>query len=196
MKKKTNLQTGPEGAVEPRRARKKAAAKEARQHGPLKEKTQITIRLDAQLADRVYSAIQADNTRITDMIEHGLNLALAERQYALPAYTKQIRFVLANATKDQQKLLRGLAIAMVEPEVGADIRATVPGEGKVLTAQVKGPSRRVFLSYSRTPEAEKLWELVEWFLQGRNEVAHAEACLEYYSRYGKTAEEIAELGRL
>ena len=58
-------------------------------------------------------------------------------------------------------------------------------------------SNRVCRSLARRrPRAEKLYELVRWFLESRNKVPHADACLEYYSRYGKSAEEIAKLGAL
>lgn len=152
MKKKTNLQTV---AGEPR----------AHRTGPAKEKTQITVRIDQQLMASVYAQIKEDNVRITDMIERGLVLALGEARHQLPAWTKQIRFVLANATAQQTELIRGLAIAMVENEVEA-----------------------------RHPAEELIWNLIDEFLASRNQSAHGAKCLELYSRYGKSAEEIARLG--
>ena len=104
MKKKTNLQTV-EG--EPR----------SRRTGPAKEKTQLTVRLDSELMGKIYGQIKKDNTRITDWIERGLNLALGEARQGVPEWTKQVRFMVANATKEQERLLRGLLIAMVEAEV-------------------------------------------------------------------------------
>jgi len=130
--------------------------------GPPKEKAQITIRLDKQLLDEAYSQMKADNTRLTDMVERGLLLALAEARHELPQWTKQIRFVLANATREQVKLIRGLAIAMVENEIAP-----------------------------LSNEQQKFYELCSWYLESRNKVAHDEKCLEVYSRYGKSQEESA-----
>lgn len=151
MKKKTNLQSVPAEA-----ARKRT--------GPAKEKVQITIRIDQQLMQHVYAQIKEDNSRITDMIERGLQLALGEARFHMPPWTKQIRFVLANATTEQTKLIRGLAIAMMEREVAKS-----------------------------TPEVEKIFEFVKWFLDSRNTLAHAGECLELYSRYGRSAEEISKM---
>jgi hypothetical protein len=176
MKKKTNIQTPTEGGVKPRR-----------QHGPQKEKTQITIRVDTDLMNRAYEQMKEDNTRITDIVERGLVLALTERNHQLPVWNKQVRFMVANATKEQQGLIRGLLIAMVEPLVAVENRK----EKVVLDAQ-----KRMFVSFTWTPEAEKLFELVRWFLEARNHSPHANAALEYYSRYGKSAEEMAELASL
>lgn len=162
MKKKPNLHTVPEGG---------AAA--PRQRGPQKEKTQITIRVDKELMDEAYAQMKEDNTRITDIVERGIYLALKERDHDMPLFTRQVRFVLANATREQQVLIRGLAIAMVEPLL----------------------DKKLFAPHT-TPESEKLYELVKWFLENKNRSLYASACLEYYSRYGKSAEEIAQLGSL
>jgi hypothetical protein len=170
MKKKTKLQ----------RPSEEGEAR-SRQHGPQKEKTQITIRVDKELINEAYAQMKEDNTRITDIIERGIYLALKERDHDMPPFTKQIRFVLANATREQQVLLRGLAIAMVEPL----LEPKPVAEGQ----------KRVFIAYG-CPADEKLYELVRWFLESRNKLPHASACLEYYSRYGKSAEEIAKLGSL
>lgn len=188
MKKKTKLQSEP--AKQSRKGSPRSVVKEmvsealqesalmafqestkavdtAKPHrtGPPKEKVQITIRIDKELLDEAYSQMKADNTRLTDMIERGLVLAMGEARHALPQWTKQIRFVLANATKEQVALIRGLAIAMVEHEV-------VP------------------LSH----ETRKFYEICRWFLELRNKLPHDLKCLELYSRYGKSAEEIAKLG--
>jgi hypothetical protein len=122
-----------------------------------------------------------DNTRITDMAERGLILALAEARHELPAWTKQIRFVLANATQEQVRLIRGLAIRMVEPQLDVVV--------------VEG-NRRLSGSAGSADAEKKIFELVKWFLETGNKVGHANAALEYYSRYGKSAEEIAKLGSL
>lgn len=151
MKKKTELQT---------------VAGKTRRTGPLKEKTQVTVRLDNDLMQNVAALIHDDNMRLTDIIEEGLQLALAKRRHQLPAWTKQIRFVLANATTKQTEIIRGLAIAMVEAEVQAQRHAA----------------------------EDMLWEIAETFLKSRNALPHAGKCLELYSRYGKSADEIAKLG--
>lgn len=178
MKKKTNVEPGGEGEVEPRKKKTRSepggeAEVKPRRRGPQQNKTQITLRLDKELVDEAYKQMKEDNTRITDVIERGLHLALKERDHDMSLFTKQIRFVLANTTREQQILLRGLAIAMVEPLL----------DEKVLASPL-------------SVEAKKLYDVVRWYLESRNKMPHANACLEYYSRYGKSAEEIARLGSL
>jgi hypothetical protein len=185
MKKKTNLQTPTEGEVKPR------------QHGPQKEKTQITIRVDTNLINEAYAQMKEDNTRITDIVERGLVLALTERNHQLPQWNKEVRFMVANATKEQQALIRGLLIAMVEPLLVQG--GFTQGQGS-RRDKVEG-TKRVFIDQDHgailtTPEADKIYELVRWFLELRNKSVHAHAALQYYSRYGKSAEEMAELARL
>lgn len=124
--------------------------------GPLKEKTQITIRIDTQLMTHVYAQMAEDGARITDMVERGLILALAEARHELPAWTKQVRFVLVNATTKQIELIRGLAIAMVEHEVA-----------------------------KLSDEAAAIFRFCECFLRGRNSLPHAAKCLELYRRVTK-----------
>lgn len=159
MKKKTNL---PPTSVE--------AEVKSRQHGPLKEKAQITIRVEKALLDRAYAQMKEDNTRITDIVERGMYLALTERDHATPLYLQRVRFVLANATRSQQILLLGLAVAMVEEEV-------LKAKGK-----------------QRTPEEEKLFEICQWYLTARSKAPHLTECLAHYSRYGRSPAEIAKLG--
>jgi hypothetical protein len=176
MKKKTNVQTPTEGGVKPR------------QHGPQKEKTQITIRVDTELMNHAYEQMKEDNTRITDIIERGLVLALTERNHQLPVWNKQVRFMVANATKEQQGLIRGLLIAMAEPLVAPDNNNRPKADGQK-RCYVNGPPPML--------DAEKkLFELVRWFLDCQNKSPHALAAIEYYSRYGKSAEEMAELASL
>jgi len=181
MKKKAKLQNEPPppeepglhpvGLAEGKRKRKTKlqaeSSEEPREHptGPIKEKVQITIRIDKQLLDQIYIQMKDDNARLTDMVERGLILALGEARYALPQWSKQIRFVLANATKEQVKLIRGLAIVMVEGEI-APVSA----------------------------ERRKFYEICRWFLESSNDLKYGAKCLEVYSRYGKSAEEIAKLG--
>lgn len=142
-----------------------------RQHGPPKEKVQITVRLDQDLMKVVYQQMQEDNTRLTDIIERGLTLALKERDYDLPLIAKRVRFMVANATKEQQGLIEGLLIAMVESQL----------------------DKKVFAA---SAEHEKCFDMVKWWLESCRKTPHAAVCLEQYSRYGKTAEEIAKLGSL
>jgi hypothetical protein len=134
-----------------------------RQHGPQKEKTQITVRVDTDLMNEAHAQMKEDDTRITDIVERGIYLALRERNHQMSLYERQVRFMVCNTTKKQQVLLRGLLVAMVEYS-----------EGKF------------------TPEAGKLYELVRWFLESRNNVPYVSACLEQYSHYGKSTEEIDE----
>lgn len=142
-----------------------ARAKRAKRTGPMKGKTQITIRVDDQLMRSVYAQIKDDNARITDAVERGLILWLKETRHALAPWTKQIRFVLANVTAQQSEVFRGLGVALVENEVE-----------------------------TRTPSDEAIFGLCLWFLKERNSLPHAGQCLELYSRYGKSAQEIAKLG--
>lgn len=170
MKKKTNLQTAtPRDADDQAGLLAAVGQPEARKHGPLKEKAQITLRIDQQLMNDAYAMMKEDNTRITDIVERGIHLAIRERNHDMSPYTKQIRFVLANVTREQQILMRGLAIAMVEGEL-EETQASV--------------------------EISKIFEMVKWFLESRNRQPYATRALEYYSRYGKSAQEIAQLGKL
>ena len=160
-----------------------------RQHGPQKEKTQITIRVDSNLINEAYAQMKEDNTRITDILERGLVLALYERNRQMPIWDKQVRFMVANATKEQQGRIRGLLFAMAEPLVRKDKQ---PPQPVIDGLQRKQP---VYLSHQN--EREKIYELVCWFLDSCNKQADLEKpILEYYSRYGKSAEEIAELQSL
>ena len=160
MKNKTNLQK-----IEEKPRTRRAGRKEKRT-GPLREKVQITVRIDQQLINSVYAQMKIDNARITDMIEEGLIETLKKRRQAMPQWTSQVRFMVANATNEQEKLVRGLLIAMVEDQIeGSDL----------------------------SPEAIMLYETCKVFLLSRNELEHARDCIASYSRYGKTPEEIAKL---
>jgi hypothetical protein len=130
--------------------------KEVRTHqtGPIKEKRQVTLRLDGELLDAVEAQCKEDGFRMTDAVERGLGLYLEEMRHHLPAWATQVRFVLANATKEQERRIRGLAVAMVEGEV-----------------------------VKRSAEEQMLWEICEWFLLSRNSKDYAKECLESYSKY-------------
>lgn len=170
MKKKTNVESG---GVEVE-SRQPKPQKE-RKHGPQKEKTQITVRVDKELMNEAYIQMKEDNSRITDVVERGIYLALKERDHDMSNVTKQVRFMVANATREQQILIKGLMIAMVRPLL----------------------DKKVFVP---EPEHEKLfgqaYEFLRWVLERETKMPYASAAMEYYSRYGKTAEEIAELGNL
>jgi len=164
MKKKTET-----GKSKPNKRAKKVSllVTEALQNrtGPPKEKTQVTVRLDKQLMNAVNLMAKDTNQRLTDMIERGLVLALSETEY-LPKLTGRVRFVLANATREQERLIRGLAVAMTEHEV----REEPPSDYE-----------------------QMIFGLMSWFLESRNELAHANKALDVYARYGKSAEEIAAM---
>jgi uncharacterized protein (DUF4415 family) len=132
--------------------KKNTAAPKART-GPPKEKGQITIRIDLELMKSVSAQLKEDGARITDAVERGLILWLNESRHQLPAWTKQIRHVLADANKRETVLIRGLAIMMKENEV------------KPLN-----------------PDAQKIYDLCVAFLEERNTLEHAEECLKRYSR--------------
>lgn len=146
--------------------------KPARQHGPAKEKTQISTRIRTKLKDAIDAQMEDDGTRITDIIERGLVLALAERNRKLPVWNTEVRFMVANASKTQTGLIRGLLIAMALEDLGLS---------------------------SSTPESEldeKIFGMVCWFLEWCNRLAEAPALLERYSGCGKSPEEMAELAQL
>jgi len=94
-----------------------APAVATRRHGPEKEKTQVTVRLDKKLMDRTYAEIKSGNLRITDVIEQGLVLALKEMDQDLPRVAIQVRFLVANTTKAQQVQLRRFLAFLVMQEV-------------------------------------------------------------------------------
>jgi hypothetical protein len=177
MKKKTNLQKDGGEAVKP-----------TRQHGPQKEKTQITIRVDQQLINEAYKQIQVDNTRITDIIERGIYLALVERNHQMPLWNRQVRFMVANATKEQQGVIRGLLIALAVPRLD---RKSADRHSKAAPGFLHDCDRKYETLFRQQVEQ------VRWFLvEVCNKLPEADAALEYYSRYGKSAEEMAELSSL
>jgi hypothetical protein len=153
MRQKTKLGSG----------RKKALVKPPTPPGPAKEKTQITLRLDKQLMNAAFALIKQDNSRITNIVERGLMLALAEAEY-LPRLTSRVRFVVNNATREQERKFLGLAIRMVESEVRKD----------------------------KASEYEtKIVELLDWYIEGGNLVQHAQDALDLYARFGRSPEEAA-----
>lgn len=153
MKKKTKL------------VRVAGAPKRTHPTGPIKERVQITVRIDGQLMAEVYAKIKEDNARITDIVERGLQLALGEAKHHTPPWTRQVRFVLANATSEQTEELRGHAVAMMLPRVTKDL----------------SPELLLGLEYCRQ------------FMLGLNSHPYALEALESYSRYEKSAREIAKM---
>lgn len=88
-----------------------------RRHGPLKEKEQITLRLDKELMSRARAQMEETHTRLTDLIERGLELALKEVDQDLPAITTKVRFLVNNTTKAQQLWLRRFLAFLVMDQV-------------------------------------------------------------------------------
>lgn len=80
--------------------------KKDRKHGPEKEKFQLTIRIDKDIMDLAYVHLKTTNTRVTDLVERGMILAMREEDQELPALTSQVRFLVANTTKTEQDQLR------------------------------------------------------------------------------------------
>jgi|SRR5579862_1134665 len=125
----------------------------------MKEAKQITIRVDTKLLNATHALTKDGNTHLIDIVERGLALALAERNHQLSQWEKEVRFMVANTTKKEQALVRGLLVAMARPLVALE-------KGKSYT----------------TPEYEKLFELVCWFLERHNQSPYADAALEFYLR--------------
>jgi adenosyl cobinamide kinase/adenosyl cobinamide phosphate guanylyltransferase len=138
------------------------ALEKVRQHGPKKEKEQITVRIDKDLLDRVNAQIQQDNFRLTDLVEEGLFLALKQRDENMSQLTKQVRFMVANLTKVQQQQLRWYLTFSVLPDLGEELS---PPEALL---------RNFFLEY-----LEQV---------GENPDLRYRA-MEVYSKYGRTPEE-------
>jgi len=166
MNKRTKLQKGMRRDVDIVAARGKRVAIEAKKSGPAREKTQITVRIDKDLINAVYAHSKKDNTRITDWVERGLQLALGEVRHDLSQYTSQIRFVLANTNKEQQKFFRGAAVRMTETEIDG---------------------------FRRSAEGELLFWVCKQYMESGSDEPHADDALQVYARYGRSAEEIARL---
>ena len=60
------------------------------------------MRLDKELMDQAYQMIQETNQRITDVLERGLVLVFKEEEQ-LPRMLSRVRFLVANATREQQE---------------------------------------------------------------------------------------------
>jgi uncharacterized protein (DUF4415 family) len=162
MTKKTKTVTGDTERKPP----ETPAPEKERQHGPLKEKTQITIRIDKELMDRAYAQIKGTNSRITDVLERGLWLAMKEQDQDLPALTNRVRFVVANTTKQQQQQIDRFLICLVLDEFE-----------------------------KLTPSEALLRKSVFEYLELMEKVPDRRArALELYSRYGRTPEEIEQTG--
>jgi hypothetical protein len=118
-----------------------------------KEKQQITIRIDSQLLAAVREVMKEEGLSIGDITEQGLRLELHVSRYVLPAWAKEIRMMVCNATAKEQRLLRCLLVAIAQYELG-----------------------------EMTEEERKIFELIMWYLNSRNEKAHASECLQVYAR--------------
>lgn len=133
---------------------------EAKHRGPKKEKVQISVRISKAYMDLAYAHIERTNTRITDLLERGLALAMAE-EVNMPKLTQNVRFLVANTTTEQQRVIRNALVWLAIPEL-PDCQLTPFEE---LT-------RLLFL------QAAELAERLE---------RHDEALLLYH-RYGRSAE--------
>lgn len=127
-------------------------AKREHPTGPIREKDQITVRVDQQLLQAARAQAEDLGINITDMVERGLALAVSEAEY-LPKLTGQVRFLLANATREHQRLIRGLAIRMMEDQV-----------------------------VKRSESDQRIFGLLEWYLKSANSEKHAPDCLKLYER--------------
>lgn len=189
MKKKTKPETVPpappeEAPVGEQKWQRDLARKVKKpQRGPTQVKTQVTIRVDRELLNEAYAQMKADNSRLTDIVERGIYLALRERDHDLPRIAAQVRFAVNNATREQQRLLKGLLIAMMMWDRGVDVMIEA-GEG------------REWVAFQLKCYMEQFYGQCKWFLESCTKMPDADAYLERYSRYGKTAEEIAKLGAL
>lgn len=162
MKKQANPKIKP---AHRRKQPEGAPLERNRQHGPQKEKTQITVRIDTELMNRAYAQIKKDNARITDVIEEGLILALKQRDQDMPPLTNRVRFVVANTTKTQQEQIEGFLIFLVMD----DLEKLSPPDTLL---------RTLILDYL---------ELIKRVPDRR------ERALALYSRYGRTPEELAQM---
>lgn len=127
-------------------------AKREHPTGPIAEKDQITIRIDKELLQKARAQAEDLGITITDMVERGLVMSVDEAEI-LPRLTGKVRFLLASAPREQQRLIHGLAIRMVEDRV-----------------------------VKRSKLEQGFWELVESYLHSANTEEHAAECLKLYER--------------
>lgn len=132
-------------------------------HGPRKEKVQISVRLSKAYMDLAYAHIERTNTRITDLLERGLALAMAE-EVKMPEITQHVRFLVANTTTEQQGVIRDVLVWLAIPEVSGCpltvtdqyVRASIL-QGAGLAKQRFGPkcdeALRLYHRYGRSAEA-------------------------------------------
>lgn len=90
-----------------------------RKHGPDKEKRQLTIRLDEALLEQFETQQEETNrpTRITDALEEGLILWMKQHDQGLSLQSIQVRFVVANANKEQQRWIRKFVVFLVLSQI-------------------------------------------------------------------------------
>jgi hypothetical protein len=129
--------------------------------GPRKEKVQISVRISKAYMDLAYAHIKRTNTRITDILERGLVLAMSEENRLAPI-ASEVRFLVANTTREQQRVLRNALAWLAIPEV----QELSPSEAF---------TRRLFLE--STDLASSL--------------AQYDKAIELYSRYGHFSEQPA-----
>ena len=145
MKKNTKMGVGAETK----------AAKE-RKHGPQKEKVQVTLHIDKDLMDQAYAMIKDTNQRITDVVEQGLVLAM-KAEDALPTLMTKVRFLVANATREQQEqILLFLSFLVLE-----ELTTLTPPERLIrlqtfeylkLLKKWRNETMHLYSRYGRTPD--------------------------------------------
>ena len=110
--------------------------------------------------------MRTTNMRLTDMLEQGLWLVLKQYDQDLPLLTSQVRFLVNNTTKAQQLMLRRFLYFLV----WAEVRKLSPMETE---------SARFLCSFLEGLETSD----GKFFPDG----------FRLYQRYGRTAEERAQL---
>jgi hypothetical protein len=136
-----------------------------RRYGPPKEKGQVTVRLDEELLKKAKEQFQKTNSRITDMIERGLWLAMKEQDQELPMLTNRVRFLVANASKPQQERIEKFMTFLVLDEVEK-------------LSPLEAVMREAFMSY------------LDLMHQKPDRQSRAAAV---YSHYGRTSEEASKI---
>src|SRR6516165_2884459 len=105
----------------PKRRAEPAPAKNRR--GRKQEKKQISVRIDKAVMDLAYVSMKQDGERITDLLERGLVLALAEKT-RIPVLTSQLRFIVQKLSIERQRRVK----RMLALDVMAEVRELEPLE--------------------------------------------------------------------
>ena len=121
-----------------------------------RETQQVTLRIDMQLLAAVDAYADESGKTRTEIFERAIHLAVEESRHHLSAWQKDVRNAVNNATKDEQRVFSGLAIAMVENEF-----------------------------VKRSPVEELIWEMVQKFVLLGNDEPHARQALDLYTKRGR-----------